>query len=258
MPTTARNHFRQDIARARGLVAAADPMPAGTPAEQLLRDDLLRAGWMFAVGALDAYFSDAYTDVVAATIISKERHPPLTLPKFFLDIRFPVRALLQPYKSRPNWRWRMAARRMMDRNSVLSLKAVHDTFNKFFRKGDKFFREVIPGWIAHPDATLRMLGVIGPQFAALSPADQKTAADRAVERMEDRFQTIFQRRHDCIHNCDRPKVSPQFLSGPGTVRDVIDDIDFLVSRCDEHIDAEFRQFLLGCGCPPAVIAQAGY
>ena len=28
---------------------------------------------MFAVGALDAYFCDAYTDVIAATIISKSR-----------------------------------------------------------------------------------------------------------------------------------------------------------------------------------------
>jgi hypothetical protein len=36
---------------------------------------------MFAVGALDAYFCDGYTDIVAATIISKNRHPAMVLPE---------------------------------------------------------------------------------------------------------------------------------------------------------------------------------
>jgi hypothetical protein len=39
---------------------------------------------------------------------------------------------------------------------------------------------------------------------------------------------------------------------------VIEDIEFLVRRCDEHINAEFREFLLGIGCPAATVAQAGY
>ena len=39
---------------------------------------------------------------------------------------------------------------------------------------------------------------------------------------------------------------------------VIQDAEFLVQRCDEHIGAEFRVFLLGIGCSPAIVAQAGY
>ncbi len=35
---------------------------------------------------------------------------------------------------------------------------------------------------------------------------------------------------------------------------VIQDVEFLVNRCDEHIDAEFRQFLLDAGCNAAVPA----
>ena len=54
---------------------------------------------MFAVGAMDAYFCDAYTDIVAATIISKSRHQAANLPDFFYDIRFPIRAILEPYAS---------------------------------------------------------------------------------------------------------------------------------------------------------------
>ena len=54
--------------------------------------------------------------------------------------------------------------------------------------------------------------------------------------MEDRFREIFQRRHDCIHNCDRPRVKPQPLTAADVVRRVLEDVEFLVCRCDEHIN----------------------
>ncbi len=60
-----------------------DKLPVATPEQQMLRSDILRSSWMFAVGALDAYFCDAYTDIVAATIIAKSRQPNVTLPDFF-------------------------------------------------------------------------------------------------------------------------------------------------------------------------------
>jgi hypothetical protein len=53
-------------------------------------------------------------------------------------------------------------------------------------------------------------------------------------------------------------MSPQPLDKSGTVLKVIQDIDYLVHRCDEHINAEFRQFLAGAGCRAAIISQAGY
>lgn len=76
--------------------------------------------------------------------------------------------------------------------------------------------------------------------------------------MENRFREIFQRRHDCIHNCDRPRVKPQPLRSADVVLRVIEDVVFLVHRCDEHLNSEFRQFLLGTGCPVAVVSQVGY
>jgi hypothetical protein len=115
MPRTALGHFLEDVARARAIVAHADVLPTETAAEQMLRSDLLRSAWMFAVGALDAYFCDAYTDLVAATIISKSRHSVMALPDFFYNIRFPVRAILEAPAVNVNWRWRMAARKMMER-----------------------------------------------------------------------------------------------------------------------------------------------
>jgi hypothetical protein len=213
---------------------------------------------MFAVGAMDAYFCDAYTDIVAATVISKSRHPAANLPDFFYNIRFPVRAIIEPYMNNENWRWRMAARKMMERENVLNLSTVQTLVNKFFRRGHRFFRDRLPDWIVHANAKKRLFGITRAAFNALAVHEKAPALERAQEQMEERYRDLFQRRHDCIHNCDRPRVSPQALHLGGTVLKVIQDAEFLVHRCDEHINAEFREFLLATGCPPAIVAQAGY
>jgi hypothetical protein len=239
-------------------VSHADDLPASTYEESLFRSDLLRSAWMFAVGALDAYFSDAYSDVVAAAMISKCRHHPMNLPPFFYEIKFPVGALLREYDSNPNWRWRMAARRMMERTDMLRLGTIQTLFNKFFRKDHRFFGDLLDEWIRHPASSKRLFGITPRAYQQLNSAGATAARRDALDAMDDRFKTIIQRRHDCIHNCDRPRVSPQPLALAGTVQKVIDDVEFLVMRCNEHIDREFRQFLVDAGCPTAVIAQVGY
>lgn len=257
MPATALQHFTEDIARARAVVAHADLLPHATTAEKLLRSDLLRSAWMFAVGALDAYFCDAYTDLIAATASSKSRQPAILLPEWVYEVKFPLRAILEDYDNE-NWRWRMAARKMMERENVISLKAVKDLFNKFFRKGQKFFHDQFDAWMSRHDAKIRLFGISQADYLAKPRQDKHKARETAIDQFEERFRTIFQRRHDCIHNCDRPRMSPQPLERSATVLNVIQDVEFLVSRCDEHIHCEFREFLIGVGCSPATIAQAGY
>jgi hypothetical protein len=110
----------------------------------------------------------------------------------------------------------------------------------------------------HPDAKKRLFGITRSAYSALPAAGKDAARREAKRQMQDRFGEIFQRRHDCIHNCDRPKVSPQPLALSGTVLKVVQDIEFLVTRCNDHINSEFRQFLLANNCPPAVIALGGY
>ncbi len=257
MPATALLHFEEDVARARAIVALADPLPHGNDAEQLVRSDLLRSAWMFAVGALDAYYCDAYTDLVAATASSKSRQPGVTLPEWVYEIRVPIRAILEEYDN-PNWRWRMAARKMMERENVIKFAAIQTLFNKFFRRGRKFFRDLLDAWISRPDARIRLFGLTRVDYLAMNEADKHVARETANDQLEDRFRAIFQRRHDCIHNCDRPRMSPQPLDKGGTVLKVIQDVEYLVRRSDEHITTEFRQFLVDVGCSSATIAQAGY
>jgi hypothetical protein len=257
MPVTALQHFREDIARARAIVAHAEPLPQASDAERLVRSDMLRSAWMFAVGALDAYFCDAYTDIIAAMANSKSRQPAIELPEWAYDIKFPLRAVLEKYDN-TNWRWRMAARKLMERENVISLAEIQKLFNKFFRKGHKFFRDLLDSWMSRPDAKIRLFGISRTDYVASVDADKHTARDAAIDQFEERFRTIFQRRHDCAHNCDRPRMSPQPLDKGGTVLKVIQDIELLVSRCDEHINSEFKEFLVGVNCSAFTISQAGY
>jgi len=50
VPQRALRHFNEDIAGAEALVDLAAPLPTGTVSQVLLRDDVLRSAWMFAVG----------------------------------------------------------------------------------------------------------------------------------------------------------------------------------------------------------------
>ncbi len=257
MPATALRHFAEDIARAYAILTHAEKLSRATAAEQSLRSDLFRSAWMFAVGALDAYFCDAYSDVVAASVSSKSRQQSMTLPAFVSSIKLPIRAILEKYDN-PNWRWRMAAREMMEKESVLSLSAVQDLFNKFFRDKRRLFGDVIHEWITHPDAKPRLFGVVSSSYLLLSPKDQDAARRAARRHFENHFRELFQRRHDCIHNCDRPRTRPQPMKAAAQVAKVIQDVEFLVRRCDEHIDTEFRQFLADAGCSPATVLAAKY
>jgi len=243
VPPTALRHFNEDISRARALLAHAESLPIATAEQQLLRSDILRCAWMFSIGALDAYFCDAYTDAVAAAIIAKSRQATVELPDTFLNIKFPIRAILEEYDNE-NWRWRMAARDLMERENVLSFETIQKLFNKFCRKGHKFFHDLIERWLAHVDARQRLFGTTKAKYDKLTDKEQDQARKDAVAQFGDRFEELFQRRHDCIHNCDRPRRRPQDLSASTTVLKVIQDVEFFVCRCDEHINTEFREFLL--------------
>lgn len=255
MPETAFIHFKENICRARAILNHADPLPHESDAEKLLRSDLLRSSWMFAVGAFDAYFCDAYADVVAVTLNSKSHQKTVVLPEFFTKIMLPARAVLAEYAERGNWRWRMAARQMMEQENVLKLDTIQLLFKWFFPANRRFFKpELLDSWITHADAHKRMFGIRGADFDALNDADKNGARTRALEKMEGRFSDIIQRRHDCIHNCDRPRMAPQPLSRGSTVTKVIQDVEFFVTGCNEHIDAEIRLFLGRIGCTQATVA----
>jgi hypothetical protein len=160
---------------------------------------------------------------------------------------------------------RAAAHGCLAEDEILAARAIHlphdhrkMRFNKFFPKGRKLFRDLLDRWMSSPESKIRLFDVSGVDYLAMTPDEKSTAREKAVDKFEERFRIIFQRRHDCIHNCDRPRISPQPLDKGGTVLKVIEDVEYLVLQCDAHINREFRQFPVNIGCSAATIAQAGY
>lgn len=259
MPTTPKAHFDEDIARALSLVLVANGLPAANSAECLIRDDVLRSAWMFAVGAMDAYFCDAYVSLLARTLRGKQLQPTVNLPPFVRSIKVPIGSILSSYTSRPNWRWRMAAREMMAKDNVLALDKIKKLFNPFFRDNQKLFGGVVGAWMVSPGATAHLFGITSAAYTKLPAGKPKSAARvAALTAMTDRLEKLIQRRHDCIHNCDRPKSLPQPVGQTGSVRNVIRDINFSVDCCDAHIDTEFGLFLDRIGCNAVTKNALGY
>ncbi len=214
---------------------------------------------MFAVGAMDAYFCDAYVSLLARTLRGKHLQPILIVPPFIRAIQIPIGSILTTYPNRTNWRWRMAARQMMERGSVLSLEKVKKLFNPFFRDDQKLFGNVIDYWIQLPGATARLFGTPPDVYAAMPLGALKAAAKKnALRTLTHRLGNMIQRRHDCIHNCDRPKSVPQWVGTPGSVKNVIRDINFSVTNCNAHINTEFGLFLDRIGCNAVTKNKLGY
>lgn len=238
------NHFSEDIQRAKDLRAHAEGLSAGT-----IKDDILRASWMMAVGALDAYFCDAYGDLLARTFRAKRAQPKVELPKKMKNITVPIPVVLDNDLS-GGWAWRMIARDLIARDNVLSVSKIKELFNVFFRDSHKLFNaEGAPlnRWIEKQQTMNRLFGFQRTQYRKAGTA-KSTLKKSAVKQMEERLTMIFQRRHDCIHNCDRPKTAVVDRNiTPNYVRDVIVDIEYIVQRCQEDLISEFPIFLTNLG-----------
>ncbi len=258
MPRTAFQHFQEDVSRARALLDLAIQLPAQRPGQRLLRDDLLRSAWMYSVGALDAYFCDAYADLMACCLISKSRQNEVRLGKKISSIQVPVATFFGSHQARQNWRWRMAARYLIEKDNVLALAKISHLLNPFLPPGRKLFGDVLDDWIGAPRSTARVFGISRTNYNSLTAAQRVLQRKTARQKLDKRFAMIFQRRHDCIHNCDRPKISVQRVGSPGTIRNVVNDIEFLVQHCERHLNTEFPVFLLSIGCSRAMITQIGY
>jgi hypothetical protein len=157
---TAKQHFDEDYARAMAMRDHADGLPHG-----VLRDDLLRSAWMVGVGAGDAFFCDAYADLVSRTLRAKERQTNGVIPDRLNNLRVPVIAVISAASS---WRWRMAARELIEKESVLSLKQIKDLLNVFCRKDHRLLsQQTIEGWVLHGDAQQRHFSVSRATFLRL-------------------------------------------------------------------------------------------
>ena len=231
MTTTFRRHFDQDISRAESLLALANG------AAPVIRngnrsDDIRLAAVAMAVGAMDAYFCDAYVDCLARRLQSY-KSGILDLPESYGRRNLPTAALLSPPQNlRPNWSLRMAARDVMEKENVLDLDRVTELFNPVLPEGETLWPNIMHRIIAQD--WKRLTGIGKRDYGALPSRDQTKARKAAVRVMKDRVGETIQLRHDWIHNCGRPKNAIQTLT-PAQAKARIREVRAVIEIVDEHL-----------------------
>jgi hypothetical protein len=229
VPPTARAHFDQDIARAEALLATSQ-INAIPPA---VCADMRRHAVAAAVGAMDAYLCDAYVDLLTGWL----RHAQLTgaaLPSAYGKELLPAGPLVAAYANRPAWGLRMAARGRMEKDNMLQLGRLKDTFNPALPNGGKLWADLVPNYIA---LNRKRLAKYSPaEYAALPANNLQKAKGQVAAHALQRMGSIVQRRHDVVHNCDRPKQALTPL-GHNAARDMLRDVKDFITIFDDHLQA---------------------
>jgi hypothetical protein len=133
MTTTAYRHFTEDILRAKNIKLLADTQ------SEPLKSDIYRSSWMLAVGALDSYFCDAFADILAKILLAKSYQHTIKLNDKIKSISLPVSTLLSIQGQRSNWKWRLAARDLVEKDNVLSIKKIKDLFNHIMDDSNRLY-----------------------------------------------------------------------------------------------------------------------
>ena len=233
MTRTARKHFDDDISRAETLLALAND------GENQLGDevnrDLRLAAVAMAVGAMDAYFCDAYADCLTKRLQSA-KDGPKGLPESYGTRKIPAAVLVNLFEhENENWSLRMAARDIMDKESVLDISKVTGLFNPVLPQERQLWPEVMEPLIARDRKTLT--GTTRVQYDAIvTPKDRKKAREAAAGEMKKRLQETIQYRHDWVHNCGRPKSAVKALK-PGAASQRISEVRAVVEAVDDHLQA---------------------
>lgn len=231
MPTTARAHFDQDITRTQAVLSEADRLPATRSG---VADDLRRASVALAVGAMDAYLCDAYIDCLTRCLRAFREGTCSKLPSDYAKELLPAGPLLaQHYTKRSNWGLRMAARARMERENLLQVGRVKEIFNPVLPTNHKLWLDVIDQYTAL--GRKRLTKHRAADIAVMTPADRTEARKQAAAALVKRMLMIVQRRHDIVHNVDRPKSALQGLTA-GQAKAMTTDIKDFITILDDHLD----------------------
>jgi hypothetical protein len=230
VPATARRHFNEDFARARRLCEVAS-----ATAEEPLRSDLARSAVAFGVGALDAYLCDAFVDSLARTM-KQCRRDARSLPPGYAKLALPAGPLLSSYKTRPNWGLRMAARAMMEKDNMLQLGRLKDLLNPNLPVGRKLWIDLAPQYVALDRK--RLAGISAADYALVGAPQRPDTHKKVAAAVLRRVGEVIQRRHDIVHNCDRPKSAPKPLK-PGSAKNMLTDVESFVIILDAHLDCHW-------------------
>lgn len=231
MPSTARSHFDDDIRRAWTMFDLAHATAGDDPHRS---HDVGRVSVAFGVGAMDAYLCDAFADTLARCLRSCRQHGS-ALPDGYKKLELPVGPLMTNYRARSNWGLRMATRALMERDNLLRLSRLRDLLNPALPHGQKLWGDLAQDFV---DLNRKRLARYRKdEYAALS-GEARTKGPKAVtNQVMNRLGEIVQRRHDIVHNCDRPKTAKQSMT-LGQAKAMLADVHDFVKILDRHLDAQ--------------------
>jgi len=136
------------------------------------------------------------------------------------------------YAVRHNWGLRMAARALMERDNLLQLGRLKDLFNPALPTGHKLWTDVAQSYAALDRK--RLTGIRKSDYAALTGQAKADGPKRVSSAVLNRMGEIVQRRHDVVHNCDRPKTAKQPLS-LSKAKKMLTDVEDFVTILDDHL-----------------------
>lgn len=235
MPTTAKNHFDDDIARAFALHARAMALQIAGDVTQL-PEDIRGAAVALAVGAMDAYFCDKFVDCLTKALQAYSASTwPGPFPPAFRQQLLPAGEVLDASRPhRPKWGIRMAAKAVMERDNMYSLSRVDGIFNGILPTGRKLWLGIVPQLAAL--GRRRFTKYLMADMAALIGKPLIGAQREVVGTVKKRIGITVQFRHDWIHNCARPKGTIVNYTD-GEAKAAMNEIKSLVDIFEAYIEA---------------------
>ena len=237
---TYRIHFNEDVHRAALLVEMAKAIEETWSAESdptvtRVFHDIRLAGVALSVGAMDAYFCDAYIDCITSVLGACQAGTwKGDLPGPYATARLPAGEILSvTRKPQSRWNVRMAATKLIERESMLSLDRVKQEFNAILPESQQQWGALVPPLLL--TGSKRLTGPVDfNQYASLSGKDQASATKEAISTFKKRIADIVQLRHDWIHNCGRPKrVITELTHGQAMAR--VGHIAAFTEAFDDHL-----------------------
>lgn len=205
-------------------------------ADGRLVEDVRMSSVALAVGALDAYFCDAYVDCLTAVLKAYTRGLwQGALPSAYFNQQLPAGVVLD--SSRENhslWALRMAARKIMERDNMLSIRELKNYFNGILPASHKLWAGLIDSLIAYNLKDLTKF--TKPDTDKLSGKDLEKAKKAATETFQIRLSETVQYRHDWAHNCGRPRQAIKAIPH-GQAKKRIREIRAFVEAFDDHIES---------------------
>lgn len=228
--TSYGKHFVDDVGRARAILDLAKR----NDVKEDVKRDLRLSAIALAVGAMDAYFCDAYSDCLASVFQAANRNNPRLkegVPEAYCRVELPAGALLaKTHAKRPLWAIRIAAKKYMDKRNMLEVDFFSSALNPILPKEKQLWRSAMPEIMKRTNKDLT--GVESKRADSLGINELKAA----IGKMKKELKKLVQLRHNWIHNCGRRRYAIEpYYSTDDRARHPIDWIEAVVCSVDAHL-----------------------